>query len=138
MKLRLTLTLLATLFAGATQAADRFEPGSWLSTSGGGGRMPQTNGPRCVTVQEARSMNGSADAIRTALEADPAWQGCRIGDVRAEGMSVIFTATCPGEIVTTSQTLYAGSSYEGTIRVTAAGAPMLAMTIKGKRTGPCL
>ena len=137
MKTRLILTVLAMPFAGAAHAAERFEPGSWRSTSSSGTNRSQTNGPRCVTAQEARSMNGTADTIRTALEADPAWTGCRIGDVRAEGMSVAFTATCPGDIVTTSQTRYAGSSYEGTIRVTASGSPMVAMTIRGERTGPC-
>lgn len=78
-------------------------------------------------------MNGSADAIQGALESDPAWKGCKIRDVKAEGMSV----ACAGDMVTASQTTYDGSSYEGTIRVTMAGSPLLAMTIKGKRVGSC-
>lgn len=137
MKKIFAIAALACLSMGAGHAAERFEPGSWLSTSIVGGRKTGTNGPRCVTAQEARSMNGTADTIRVALESDPAWKGCKIRDVKAEGTGVAFTAACAGEVVTTSQTTYAGSSYEGTIRVAVAGSPILAMTIKGERVGSC-
>jgi len=137
MKRLLLSALLVALFAREGLAGERFEPGLWRSTATVEGRGSQTTGPRCVTTEEGRSMNGSADSIRTALASDPAWRGCEIRDVRAEGAAVDFVAACTGETVTTSRTIYAGTSYEGTIRVTVAGSPAMTMTVKGERTGAC-
>jgi hypothetical protein len=137
MKQYLLIALLAVAPVRGAHAADRFEPGLWRSTSFVAGRQAETKGPRCVTAKEARSMNGSADSVRIGLEDDPAWRGCKIRDVRVEGASVAFTAACASEVVTTSETTYAGSSYAGTISVALAGSPVLDMTIKGERAGPC-
>lgn len=125
------------LLAQGAYAGERFEPGLWQSTAFIGGRKGQATGPRCVTAREAQSMNGSASAIRKVLEVDPAWQGCAIGEVRAEEMQVDFTAICAGTVVTRSRTTYRGTSYEGTITVTRPEAPALAMSIKGERIGSC-
>ncbi|MGO4403420.1 DUF3617 domain-containing protein [Bosea sp. RAF48] len=125
------------LLVQGAYAGERFEPGLWQSTAFIGGKKGRVTGPRCVTTQEAQSMNGSASAIRKVLEVDPAWQGCAIGEVRTEGMQVDFTATCAGAVVTTSRTTYRGSSYEGTITVTRPETPALAMSIRGERVGAC-
>ncbi len=121
----------------SASAGERFEAGSWQSSVIVDGKKGRITGPRCVAAQEAQSMNGSAATIRKVLEQDPAWQGCAIGEVQAEGMQVDFKATCAGAIVTTSRTTYRGSSYEGTITVTGPQSPALAMSIKGERTGAC-
>lgn len=118
-------------------AGERFEPGLWRSTAIIGGQKGRETGPRCVAASEAQSMNGSASAIRKLLEADPAWQGCAIGEVHEDEMRVDFSAVCAGAVVTTSRTTYRGSSYEGTITVTSPQAPALAMSIKGERIGSC-
>lgn len=128
--------LCLSLVQGA-DAGERFEPGLWRSTAVVGGGTGRVTGPRCVTAREAQSMNGSAAVIGALLAAEPDWQGCTIRDVRAEGMQVDFTAVCADSVVTTSQTTYRGSSYEGTIGVTRAGSPVMAMSIKGERLGAC-
>lgn len=134
---RIFISALLCLSIESARAGERFEPGMWQSTSFVSGRKAGITGPRCVTAQEAQSMNGPVDSIRKALEADPAWRGCSIRDLRADAMRIDFTAACADAIVTTSQTTYRGSSYEGTISVTSAGTPTLAMSIKGERTGSC-
>lgn len=127
---------LLALGCQGVQAADRFAPGLWRSSALIDGQAERRTGPRCVTAEEAQTMNGPAASIREALEASPDWKACRIRDVRADGDSVAFSAVC-ADAVTTSQTRYQPSSYSGTITVTQPGAPTLTMAIKGERVGSC-
>ena len=101
--------------------------GQWTGTTIIGAKtFPTTS---CISSGDAAAMNGDAKAIQAYLETIIPPSICKISDVKAEGIKVIYTATCgnvPSKVVTTS---YYGDRSEGT--------DSTGSKTEARLTGPC-
>ena len=120
--------------AAATGAAPtlRLKPGRWKQA----GVLAKAAGPaesRCVSPEEAlTTANGSDEQIRSALAAQAAKDGCKMGTVTINGPTIAWTQTCSGAALSMSSE-YRGDSSTTTI----SGGGMPTMTTQSLRIGDC-
>jgi hypothetical protein len=115
------------IVAAPTYAADRIRAGQWTGTTIIGAKTFPTSS--CISQSDAAAINGDAKAIQAYLETIIPPDICKISDVKAEGIKIIYTATCgnvPSKVVTTS---YYGNRSEGT--------DSTGSKIEAKLVGPC-
>jgi len=117
---------------GGVPATQRLNPGRWKQA----GALADAAGPadsRCVSPEEAlNTANGSDAQIRSALAAQTAKDGCKLGTVTISGPTIAWTQTCSGAVLSMSSD-YLGDSSTTTIT----GGGMPAMTTRSVRVGDC-
>ena len=115
---RYVRSLLVVGFIGialSAQAADRVRAGQWVGTTIVDGKTYPTSS--CISQRDAAGINGDAQAVKAYLETIIPPEICKITDVKAEGIQVIYTASCSGgtkKTVKTVTTSYYGDRSEGT------------------------
>lgn len=110
----------------------RLNPGLWQTTSDRA-KVAGLQESRCISKEEAdRTVNGSDDQIRKALEEQTAKDSCTLDDVRINGSTIAFGMTCSGMKMSVS-TDYRGDSSTTTMTSGAMGT----MTTEGVRKGDC-
>ena len=126
-RIALLIVVAVTILAAPAYAADRMRAGQWTGTTIIGAKaFPTTS---CISPGDAAAMNGDAKSIQAYLETIIPPAICKISDVKAEGIKVIYTATCgkvPSKVVTTS---YYGDHSEGT--------DSTGSKTEARLTGPC-
>jgi uncharacterized protein DUF3617 len=130
------LTSLAALMAFAApplRAADRIMTGQYEFTMTTEGKTQTST--RCVTPEEAKSVNGDAKAGRDYIE-KAANGACTVRAYDVKGNTVSCTIACGAGVVRTSSATYHGDSFEGDVTTTAGGKTHTAHT-KAKRVGAC-
>lgn len=119
-----------TVAGGTTRP--RLNPGLWQTTSDRA-KVAGLQESRCVSKEEAeRTVNGSDDLIRKALEEQAAKDSCTLGDVTISGSTIAFGMTCSGMKMSVS-TEYRGDSSTTTMTSGAMGT----MITEGMRKGDC-
>jgi hypothetical protein len=91
---------------------DRVRPGQWVGTTIVGGKTYPTSS--CLSASDSKALNGDATAVQGYLETIIPSEICKIADVKAEGATIVYTASCVrggSKVVTTS---YHGDHSEGT------------------------
>lgn len=110
----------------------RLNPGLWQTTSDRA-KVAGLQESRCISKEEAdRTVNGSDDQIRKALEEQTAKDSCTLDEVRINGSTIAFGMTCSGMKMSVS-TDYRGDSSTTTMTSGAMGT----MTTEGVRKGDC-
>ena len=130
------LTSLSALIAFAApplRAADRLVAGQYEFTMTTEGKTQTST--RCVTPDEAKSVNGDAKAGREYIE-KTAKGACTVRAYDVTGNTVSCTMACGPSVVRTSSATYHGDSFEGDTTTTAGGKTHTAHT-KAKRVGAC-
>jgi hypothetical protein len=130
------LTSLSALMAFAApplRAADRIMAGQYDFTMTTEGKTQTST--RCVTPDEAKSINGDAKAGREYTE-KAARGACTVKAYDVTGNTVSCTMACGTDVVRASSATYHGDSFEGDTTTTAGGRTHTAHT-KAKRVGAC-
>ncbi len=128
-----SLSALIAFAASPLQAADRLMAGQYEFTMTTEGKTQIST--RCVTPDEAKSVNGDAKAGREYIE--KAGKGaCTVRAYDVTGNTVSCTMACGASVVRTSSATYHGDSFEGDATTTAGGKTHTAHT-KAKRVGAC-
>jgi len=121
----------AIMAAGGT-TRPRLNSGLWQTTSDRA-KVAGVEESRCISKEEAeRTVNGSDEQIRKALEEQAAKDACTLGDVTISGSTIAFGMTCSGMKMSVS-TDYRGNSSTTTMTSGAMGT----MTTEGVRKGDC-
>lgn len=130
------LTSLSALMAFAApplRAADRIMAGQYQYTMTTEGKTQTST--RCVTADEAKSVNGDAKAGREYMN-KAAKGACTVSAYDVTGNTVSCTMVCGPSVVRAATATYHGDSFEGDVTTTAGGKSHTAHT-KGKRIGAC-
>ena len=99
----------------SAQAADRVLSGQWVGTTIVDGKTYPTSS--CISQSDAAGINGDAKAVKAYLETIIPPEICTISDVKAEGLKIIYTASCSAGTKKTAKTVttsYYGDRSEGT------------------------
>jgi hypothetical protein len=124
------LTLAA---APCLRAAERMVSGNWTFEMETTGQDPRTF-TRCITAEEAQSVNGDAAAARAYAEKS-AGTPCDVKDFKIDGSTVSYVLVC-GETTVSSKATYHGDSFEGVL-TTKSGANEATTHLKAHRAGAC-
>ena len=130
------LTSLSALMAFAApplRAADRIMAGQYEFTMTTEGKTQTST--RCVTPDEAKSVNGDAKAGRDYVE-KAAKGACTVKTYDVTGNTVSCTMVCGPSVVRAASATYHGDSYEGDVTTTVGGRAHTSHT-KAKRIGAC-
>jgi hypothetical protein len=114
-------------------AAERMVSGNWTFEMVTTGQDPRTF-TRCITAEEAGSVNGDAAAARAYAEKS-AGTACSVKDFHVDGDTVSYSLTC-GETTIASKATYHGDSFEGVL-TTKNGDNEATTQLKAHRAGAC-
>jgi len=135
--------LAATLAGGrAANAADHpnLQPGSWeisisMEMAGLPPRPPMTT-TSCIKPEQVKDHESFAESMQKRGSGK-----CKISDLKFESDKLSYGFACEGGGSGSTELSFAGTSYEGTTKITVTGrgnAPMsMTQHIKGKRVGDC-
>lgn len=110
LQVSLAVCLAATVVLHA-EAADRMRPGQWAGTTVVGGKtFPNLS---CITQADADAMNGDAKAVQGYLEKTIPPEICKISNVKVDGSTIVYSASCSGQPPRVITTAFHGTSSEG-------------------------
>lgn len=111
-----SIVSLQLVVATGLQAADRMQPGKWeFSMTRDGSTHTST---RCVTAEEAGSVNGDTKSARA--HAEKSAKNCTVDAYDIHGDRVSYKLTCAGATIESAAT-YHGNSFEGDLKSVRAG-----------------
>jgi Protein of unknown function (DUF3617) len=129
----LSTIALTFLAAPPLSAAERLHAGQWEFTSTTKGEA--TTFKRCITAEEARSVDGDAKSARAYAEKAAAG-ACKITDYKVGGDTISYAMTC-GITTIRSTATYHGDTVEGDTFTKPGGGPEILSHSKGRRLGNC-
>lgn len=124
--------IVLALTASSLSGADRFRAGQWELTTTTRGETSTVK--RCVTAEEAETVNGDTKSSRASAERQS--PSCKYTDYKVDGSSVSGAMTC-GRLSSRFATTYHGDTMEGDKFTTIAGGPEFVSHTKAKRLGDC-
>jgi hypothetical protein len=136
--------LLGAVLAGgrAADAADHpnIQPGNWEITTSmeiaGMPPRPAMTNSHCIKPDHLRDSQSFADSIQESKRGK-----CKVSDLKLESDKLSYSIACESGATGTSELVFAGTSYEGTNKMTVPGhgnGPMtITQHIKAKRIGDC-
>jgi hypothetical protein len=136
--------ILGAVLAGgrAASAADRpnIQPGNWEITMSmempGMPARPATTSSHCIKPDHVRDSHSFAESMQERNRGK-----CKVADLKLESDKLSYSFTCESGATGTSELVFAGTSYEGTNKMTVPGrgnGPMtITQHIKAKRLGDC-
>ena len=128
----LVTAIVPALTASPLSAADRFRAGHWELTTTTRGETSTVK--RCVTAEEAETVNGDTKSSRASAERQA--PSCKYTDYKVDGDSVSGAMTC-GKLSSRWATRYHGDTMEGDKFTRIAGGPEFVSHTKAKRIGNC-
>lgn len=114
-------------------AGERMVAGNWTFEMETKGQDPRTF-TRCITAEEAGSVNGDAATARAYAEKS-AGTSCTMKDFAIDGDTVSYQVIC-GDTAITSKVAYHGDGFEGVL-TTKSGSYEATTQLKGHRAGAC-
>ena len=134
---RISTALLAaiglTLAVAPLSAADRLQIGQWEFTSTTKGEAHTFK--RCVTPDEAGSVNGDTRSARAYAEKQTAGH-CTISAYKVGGNAVSYAMVCGPRTIRCTAT-YHGDTFESDLKTKAEGAAEVVTHVKAHRLGDC-
>ena len=132
-KALLVVLVLALAAARGVFAAERMVTGNWSFEMETTGQDPRTF-TRCISAEEAQSVNGDAAAAQAYAE-KAAGGSCTVKDFVVDGDTLTYRLLC-GETTILSKATYHGDSFEG-VMTSKNGAAEATTHLKAHRTGAC-
>ena len=131
--LRMALLACFSLIAATSlRATDRMQTGNWEKSVTIKGHTATST--RCVTKEEAISVNGDTKSARAYAEKELKGT-CNIQAYDVTGNTITSRMDCEGTLIEMTFT-YHGDTYEGVSKSTLQGT-QTTMTFKGRRLGSC-
>jgi hypothetical protein len=124
------LVIVATPFL---RAADRMTPGNWTFEMKTTDQDSRTF-TRCVTADEAGSVNGDTASARAYAEKSAAGR-CTLKDFTVDGDTVSYSLACSDTTIS-SKAAYHGDHFEGVL-ITKNGDTESTTQLKAHRVGAC-
>lgn len=128
-----SLSVLMAFAAPPLRAAERMMAGQYEVTMTTEGKTQTST--RCVTADEAKSVNGDAKTGREYVE-KAAKGACTVRAYDVTGNTVSCTMVCGPGVVRAASATYHGDGFEGDVTTTAGGRSHTAHT-KARRIGAC-